>query len=302
MKYNIFILVIFIIFTYSSAIIDANAYYGKDTDKYNSKESNGELVIPEFPKQLDFCGERVPLEIPEVRERAEREFYLLLQQSGQLCLYLKRAGVYFPIYEKLLRENNMPTDLKYLSVAESALFQSRSSKEAFGLWQLMKGTAQSHGLIVNDFIDERANVAKSTKAALKYLSNAKKTLGSWTLAAAGYNMGVAGVKNALATQGVNNYYDLYLNSETSRFVFRIVIIKEFMSNADKYGLNFSEDELYSLGSTKTIKVKGPVEDLISWSKLNHYLYKDVRLLNPWILKTKLPAGDWELLVPSMSQK
>ena len=271
----------------------------KDSNNY---VINNKLVIPAFPEKLDFCGEPVPLDIPEVRERAEREFYLLLQQPGQLCLYLKRAGKYFPIYEKIIAENKLPSDLKFLSVAESALFFSRSSKDALGLWQFMKGTAKLYGLIVNDFVDERCNIVKSTEAALKYLKNAKENLGSWTLAAEGYNMGVVGVKNAMTLQGVNNYYDLYLNVETSRFIFRIVMIKEFMNNAFKYGLNFSKEELYSLGDNDTLKVKGPIENLIIWSRKNDYLYKDIKLLNPWVLNTKLPDGDWELLVPKKQLK
>lgn len=251
-----------------------------------------------LPNKLDFCGERVPLEIPEVRERAEREFYLLLQQPGQLCLYLKRSGKYFPIYEKLLAENKMPDDIKYLSVAESALYQSRSSKNALGLWQFMKGTANTYGLIVNKYVDERCNVEKSTAAALKYLKNSRESLGSWTLAAAGYNMGNAGVRRAMTRQNLSNYYDLFLNEETSRFVFRIIIIKELMKNSQRYGLNFNEKDLYSLGDVSTRKVNGAIQDLENWAVENKYLYKDIKLLNPWILTNELPNGNWELLVPN----
>ncbi len=250
-----------------------------------------------FPKKLDFCGERVPLESPDIRERAEREFYLLLQQPGQLCLYLKRAGRYFPIYEKIIAEQNLPEDLKYLSVAESALYQSRSSKNALGLWQFMKGAGRLYGLTINKFIDERCNVEKSTYAAMKYLKNGKKNLGAWTLAAAGYNMGNAGVRKAMESQNVSNYYDLFLNEETSRFIFRIVIIKELMENARKYGLDFTKDELYSFGDVKKIKVSGSIKNLKKWALSKKYLYKDIKLLNPWILKNKLPQGEWEILVP-----
>lgn len=138
----------------------------------------GDTFDYKLPDELDFCGERVPLNNPEVKERAEREFYLLLQQKGQVVLYIKRAGKYFPTYERLLKEQSLPDDLKYLSVAESALYQSRSSKSAYGLWQFMEGTGKTYGLQINKFVDERANVEKSTAAAIKYLANGKKSLGS----------------------------------------------------------------------------------------------------------------------------
>lgn len=252
-----------------------------------------------LPSKLDFCGELVPLENPEVKERAEREFYLLLQQPGQLVLYLKRAGKYFSIYEKIIAENNLPDDLKYLSVAESALYQSRSAKNAFGLWQFMEGTAKSYGLRVDEWVDERSHFEKSTRAALKYLKNGKDGFGSWTLAAAGYNMGNSGVRSAMNKQGVNNYYDLYLNEETSRFVFRIVIIKELMKNAAKYGLNFSPGDLYSFGKTKTIKLNTQIDDLQKWALEKNTTYKNLKILNPWMLKDKLPIGNWEIVLPDV---
>lgn len=280
--------------------LDINKVYTSNVPEKKEKADNtifSWISSISLPNKLDFCGERVPLEIPEVRERAEREFYLLLQQPGQLCLYLKRSGKYFPIYEKLLAENKLPDDLKYLSVAESALYQSRSSKNALGLWQFMQGTAKSYGLIVDKYVDERCNVKKSTVAALRYLKNGRESLGSWTLAAAGYNMGNAGVRRAMTRQNISNYYDLFLNEETSRFVFRIVIIKELMKNSKRYGLNFNEKDLYSLGDVSTRKINGAIKDLENWAVENKYLYKDIKLLNPWILTNELPSGSWEILVP-----
>ena len=249
-----------------------------------------------FPTELDFCGERVPLENPEIRIRAEREFYLLLQQPGQLALYIKRSGKYFPLYERIIKEMNLPDDLKYLSVAESALFQSRSSKDAFGLWQFMEGTARSYGLRVDKYVDERAHFEKSTRAALTYLSASRRSLGSWTLAAAGYNMGNTGVRNAMTRQKVDNYYDLWLNEETSRFIFRIVIIKELMKNSKKYGIDFSQDELYNFGRTKIVTVNGAIANLYDWALSHNNLYKDVKILNPWIRTTELPTGKWEITI------
>ena len=270
-------------------------------EKPNSNQSINSPVfinisqIP-FPKELDFCGEKVPLHIPEVRERAEREFYLLLQQQGQLALYLKRANRFFPIYERIIKEMNLPDDLKYVSVAESALFQSRSHRDAFGLWQFMEATAREYGLRVDKYVDERANVEKSTRAALTYLQRGHRSFGSWALAAAGYNMGNAGLRRAMTRQNVDNYYDLFLNEETSRFVFRIIIIKELMKNAKKYGIDFPADELYCFGNIRTVKVNGSIPDLFEWSARHKNLYKDVRLLNPWIRTDQLPNGNWEIII------
>jgi len=154
-----------------------------------TRQSNGffEFISSvKMPEHLQWCGEQVPLDIPEVRERAEREFYLLLQRPGQLILYIKRSGRYFPLFERIIKENGMPEDLKYLSVAESALYMSRSSKGAVGLWQFIPSTARHYGLAVNDLVDERRNVEKSTKAAMKYLKQGYKSHKSWMMAAAGY--------------------------------------------------------------------------------------------------------------------
>ncbi len=254
-----------------------------------------------LPSKLSFCGEAVPLDIPEVRERAEREFYMLLQQPGQIILYLKRSGKYFEMFDRVIRENNMPVDLKYLSVAESALYMARSSKGAVGLWQFMEGTARSMGLVVNDNVDERRHPEKSTYAAMKYLRSGFKNTGSWTLAAAGYNMGHGGVDENLGFQLADNFYDLYLNEETSRYILRIVIIKELMENSARYGFIVNDEDKYAPDGKKAVTVSGAVENLAEWAKENNATYKDIKILNPWILKRSLPAAPsgkpWEIAVP-----
>lgn len=259
------------------------------------------LSTIQLPEKLDFCGEVAPLEVPEIRERAEREFYLLLQQPGQLILYLKRSGRYFPIFEKIIKDNNMPDDIKYLAVAESALYMSRSSTNALGLWQFMEETGRKFGLIINSSIDERCHPVRSTEAAMKYLKQGKQNLGSWSLAAAGYNMGHTGVQKRLAHQDTDNYFDLFLNEETSRFVFRIMLIKEFMKNAEKYGIKLNKNQLYKPYEGNTITITTAIDDLVIWSKKNGYSYKDIRLMNPWILDPKVPAPpagkNYEMLVP-----
>jgi hypothetical protein len=254
-----------------------------------------------FPKTLSFCGEKVPLDIPEVRERAEREFYLNLQTPGQLILYIKRAGRYFPIFEQMLKQENVPEDLKYLAVAESALFMARSPKDAVGVWQFMEPTARSMGLRVDEFIDERRHVGKSTKAAIQYLKSGYAASKSWSLAAAGYNMGHGGVKENIDFQKGETFYDLFLNEETSRYVLRIAVIKELMEHAERYGLSLSEEDVYKPSKVKTVMVDRAITDLADWALNNGTTYKDIKLLNPWILKRTLPApkgGAYYIDVPN----
>lgn len=259
------------------------------------------LSTIKLPSQLDFCGEIIPLGISEVRERAEREFYVLLQQPGQIILYLKRSARYFEMYERIFKEENVPDDLKYLSVAESALYMARSPKNAVGLWQFIPETGRSMGLIIDDYVDERCHPEKSTRAAVQYLKDGYSKFKSWTLAAAGYNMGHTGVTENLKFQDVKDFFDLFLNEETSRYILRIVIIKEIMKNPQKYGFNLNKEELYYSEKYETINYKNSIENLSDWAKQNGTTYKDIKLLNPWILKRFLPSPpknkQWEIAVP-----
>lgn len=254
-----------------------------------------------LPAKLSFCGEEVPLSVPEVRERAEREFFMLLQQPGQIVLYIKRAGKYFPLFDRIIKENGMPADIKYISVAESALYMARSSKGAVGLWQFMEGTAKAMGLQVDEFVDERRHPEKSTYAAMKYLKSGYLGNKSWTLSAAGYNMGHGGLKENIDYQYAESFYDLYLNEETSRYILRIVIIKELMENYAKYGFNLRTEDLYTPEKTRLIDVDYRIDNLAEWAKVNNTTYKDLKVLNPWILKRSLPkppsGKTWKIELP-----
>lgn len=254
-----------------------------------------------LPAELDFCGEKVPLDIPEVRERAEREFYINLQTPGQLILYIKRAARYFPLFEEECKKAGVPDDLKYLSVAESALFMARSPKDAVGLWQFIPTTAKAYGLIVNEQIDERRNVKKSTRAALSYLKNGKEISGSWTNAAAGYNMGHENLSENRRYQGKSNFYDLFLNEETSRYILRIAIVKHLMQESANYGIRVAPSEKYQPPKTIIVRESTGIPNLAEWASARSTSYKDVKLLNPWILGRSLPAptkGEyWEIEVP-----
>lgn len=262
---------------------------GEDVDNVNKEQDNltYNLTNTKLPDAIEFCGEVFTFDDPEIKERAERELLLLLQQPGQILLYIKRSGKYFDMYDSYIERFNLPKDLKYVSVAESALYMSRSRAGAMGLWQFMPGTARSFDLRVDKYVDERRHPEKSTVAALQYLSSAKQQFGTWLLAIASYNRGKYGIEDDLEFQGQDNYFDLYLNEETSRYVFRILIIKEMMTNPERYGFSSDNIEKYKLPEYREVKVSGGIENLSDWAKSEGTTYKMVKLLNPWILKRYL---------------
>lgn len=302
MKYTLikFTLVLFALFLMSCS--DDKKATGENLPNGSDKNFFEYLSKIKLPDKLDFCGEVAPLGDSEVRERAEREFYVILQQPGQLILYLKRSGRYFELFERIIKENDMPDDIKYVAVAESALFMARSSKDAVGLWQFIPETARQCGLEVNDFVDERRSPEKSTVAAMKYLKEGYVLHKSWTMAAAGYNMGHKNLADNVEFQKTDNFYNLYLNEETSRYIFRILLIKEMMTRGAAYGLKIDREDYYKPENTKVIECSTEIEDLSEWAISHGTTYKDVKILNPWILKRKLPrpitGKVYEIQVPA----
>lgn len=259
------------------------------------------ISILRLPQKLDFAGEPVPLEDPEVRKRMDREFLLNLQWDGQVMLYLKRSGEYFEMYDRILKEEGAPNDLKYLSVAESALFQAQSSKGAVGLWQFIPETGRRYGLKIDDYVDERRHPEKSTRAAIRLLKDNYKRFGSWGLSAAAYNMGEAAVQDDISFQGGRTYYDLYLNEETSRYLFRVVALKEILSHPERYGYFLKKDDYYAMPPTRTVTVDQEITNLAQWAQSQGTSYKNVKLLNPWILKRSLPKPSgqpYQIAVPA----
>jgi peptidoglycan lytic transglycosylase D len=276
-----------------------------NTTLFNQSQTKGSsqqisrLSTYRIPDSLDFCGERMPLEIPDVRERMEQAFYMELS-DGQIILDLKRSTRYFPYIEQKLRDMNLPNDLEYLPVAESALKNAVSSRSAAGVWQFTDDAARQYGLRINEFVDERFNFRKETDAALKYLMNLHSKFGNWTLAAAAYNMGTGGVKASLDYQMVDSYYSLYLNDETFRFVFRIVALKQIISHYRMYGFDMSPQDFYQPSETKLIVVTR-VPDIATWARNQGSSYKEVKYLNPWLINRSLPAGTWAIELPKYSQ-
>ncbi|MCB9032325.1 MAG: lytic transglycosylase domain-containing protein [Chitinophagales bacterium] len=239
-----------------------------------------------LPTKLDFAGEPVPLNDIEVRERLDRELIVNANWHSSTLLMLKRSKRFFPTIEKILKEEGVPDDFKYLCMAESGLDEVVSSAGAAGYWQFMKTTAAQYGLKVNSDVDERYDLEKSTRAACKYLKNALETTGTWTAAAAGYNMGTAGVTSRLSSQQQMSYYDLYLNSETSRYVFRILALKMIYENPEGFGFSLLEEDKYPELEYYTVNVDSSV-NWVDFAKSYGTSYKMIRHYNQWIRNDKL---------------
>ena len=266
----------------------------EDTEDSPLKESffnNYKVYAIDLPEKLDFAGERVPIEDPDVYERLDREFLVNTYWQSNGLLYIKRANKYFPIIEPILKRNNIPDDFKYLALIESGLTNAVSPAGASGFWQFMKSAAKEYGLEVGDQVDERYHLEKATQAACDYLNAAKRSTGSWTMAAAAYNAGVAGMNRQANLQETNNYYDLWLNNETSRYVFRILAVKEIMKNPKKYGFIFDKKHLYNELPTYSVMIDSSITNLISFAKQYNITYKDLKIYNPWLRDRKLENKD-----------
>jgi membrane-bound lytic murein transglycosylase D len=246
------------------------------------------IVSPQIPEEMNFAGEKVPLENFDIRERLEREFIVNTYWHSATILNLKRANRWFPVIEKILSENDIPDDFKFIPMVETNMDNVISVKGATGFWQFMKPAAKKYGLEVNRIVDERYHVEKSTLAATKYLKDAYTRFGSWTMAAASYNMGMNGAAEQVERQKTNNYYNLALNEETSRYIFRLLAYKEMLKAPQKYGFNIDESELYQPYETKTIKISMEVKHWADFAREYGINYGTLKLFNPWLRENYLP--------------
>lgn len=245
----------------------------------------------EIPDSLAFAGEPVPLNHFDVYESLEKEFLVNSYWHSQTILMLKKAFRYFPIIEPLLKKNNIPEDFKYLVVAESGFSNVVSHAGASGFWQFMKPTAQKYGIEMNDEIDERYNLEKSTEAACKHLKELYSHYKNWTLVAAAYNLGAGNLDKVLSNQKVNSYYDLYLNDETARYVFRVLAIKTILSNPSKYGFYIPKKDRYPIIPTEKFEIDTTINNLSQFAIDKGLNYKLLRFFNPWLRKYKLTVLD-----------
>jgi len=257
------------------------------TDKEEQPNDQQIVKQPEIPDEVYLFGEKIPLENFEVYERLDRELIVNTYFHSATMLALKRAARWFPVIEPILKRNNVPVDFKYLAVAESNLENVVSPAGATGFWQIMKSVATEYGLEVNDEVDERYDVERSTEFACRFLINAYKKFGNWTMAAAAYNAGINGISKWSSIQKTNNYYNLTLGAETSRYIARIAAIKIIMENPTKYGYNLDEKDLYKPLSYKEIMLDSSVTDFADYAASLGINYKTLKLFNPWLRDSSL---------------
>ena len=261
---------------------------------------DAKVRIFEIPKKITFANETVPLEQADVFERFEREIYVNAYWQSNMILLMKRAGKYLPTIEKILQEQGVPDDFKYLAMAESGLLNVISSADARGFWQIMEGTAKDYKLEVSDDVDERYHLEKSTLAACKYLKTAYSKFGNWTSVAASYNIGITGIRKRKEEQNQSNYYNLYLVEETSRYLFRILASKEIFENPKKYGFELSEENIYKQPLFRELKVNQSINSLANWAIQHSSNYKELKIHNPWLRSQKLKikkGGDYIIKLP-----
>ncbi|MFW5663778.1 MAG: lytic transglycosylase domain-containing protein [bacterium] len=257
------------------------------TADLNAVDHNYSVNALPIPESLNFAGEPVPVHNFDVRERFDRELLVNSYWQSQTLLFFKRAYRWFPVIEPILEEEGIPADFKYLALIESGLMNVVSPAGAAGFWQILQSTGRELGLEVNREIDERYHVEKSTRAAAEFLRDAHDLYDSWTLAAAAYNMGRSGLNRQLSSQQATNYYDLWLNEETSRYVFRILAIKTIFENPRGHGFKFKEEDLYPPFEYYTVTVDASVPDWVAFAHEHQITYKELRTLNPWIKQPEL---------------
>lgn len=263
----------------------------------------GFATIPNLPESMTFAGEKILLQDEDIIERLDREVLTNAYYQSATTQMLKRANRWFPMIERILKEENIPDDFKYLAVIESGLVQATSPVGAQGFWQFMPYTAEQYDLEISDEIDERLHVEKSTRAACAYLRDAQDTLKDWLLASASYNRGIGGVRQDMRWQGTDHYFDTDQNNETARYVFRILAVKLIFENPKVYGFDTDKIKLYEPFKTKRVVVKQSIPNLAKWALEKGINFKILTKLNPWLKGNKLTIKNktYQLLLPTESE-
>jgi hypothetical protein len=254
-----------------------------------------------LPDEVTFAGERMPLENFDTRESLEREILVSGYRHSSTILIIKRANRYLPVIEKILAKNGLPDDFKFLVAAESEYSNMISPAGATGFWQIMQATGREYGLEINSVVDERYHLEKSTQFACDFIKKSYEKYGNWTLAAASYNGGRSGIDQQINIQRQNNYYDLLLNEETARYIFRVVAYKLIISDPEIYGFNIGKDDLYPELRYYEVRVDAPVDDFSDFAEKYGTNYKLLKYLNPWLRKPYLtlkPGKEYFIKVPA----
>ncbi|MCL2417245.1 MAG: lytic transglycosylase domain-containing protein [Bacteroidales bacterium] len=258
------------------------------------------IFSPPVPDSLFIFGERVPMEIYHVHERFVRELLVNVYWQSNIILLMKRANRYFPVIEPILEEMGVPSDLKYLALAESAFTHAVSPAGARGFWQFLRGTAIDMGLEVTNYVDERYHLEKATRAAARYMRANYERFGSWTLAAAAYNTGQGNIRRHIENQQTRDYYSMHLPEETMRYVFRILALKTIFENPMAYGIILREQDLWPPIPVRTVVVDTTITDLFAFAREQGTTFQQLRALNPWLRRGSLPNRNrkrYEISIP-----
>ena len=260
-----------------------------DTPAAEASPDTAIFVKPyRLPENVTFAGEKMPLDNFDTRESLDREILTSAYRHSSTILIIKRANRYLPVIEKILKENDIPDDFKYLAAAESEYSNMISPAGATGFWQIMEATGREQGMEINSVVDERYDVEKSTQFACDYFRKSYERFGNWTLAAASYNGGRTAMDEQIRIQNQSNYYDLLLAEETARYIFRAVAYKLIISDPDNYGFTIENDELYPELKYFEVKVDSAITDFSEFARQYGTNYKLLKFLNPWLRKPYLP--------------
>lgn len=253
-----------------------------------------------IPNSIDFANEKVPVEDFDVKESLERELLINSYWHSQTLMLLKKSTRYFGMIEPILKKYNLPDDFKFLALAESGFSNVTSPAGAVGFWQFVPETAKEYGLEVNEEVDERYHIEKSTEAACKFLISSYNIYKSWTMAAASYNAGRKGINKQIQRQYTGNYYDILLNDETARYIFRIVALKIIFNDPKKYGFEIRKEDYYQPIPYSEVTVKTPITDLAKFAFEKRTNYKMLKMLNPWFrdnVLTNIKGKSYVIKIP-----
>lgn len=289
---NTFIILLVGIICFGSGLFIKGSLRYDDKQQQLIEQNIRSYSLP-IPESVTFAGQKISLKEFDVRERFDRELLTNVYWQSQTILLLKRANRFFPTIERILKEEGMPDDLKYVALIESGLLNVNSPVGASGFWQFMDKTGKQYGLTINTEVDERYHLEKATYAACKYFKESYAVFNDWGLVAASYNMGIEGLRRQLKNQSGSSYYDLFLNTETSRYVFRILAMKEIAEKPQQYGFYIAKNHLYDPIPTMNLSVNYSIPDLATWAIQFKTNYKTVKLLNPWLRSNTLTLKEGE---------
>jgi len=254
-----------------------------------------------LPENVTFAGERMPLENFDTRESLDREILTSAYRHSSTIMIIKRANRYFPVIEKILAEYKVPDDFKYLVAAESEFLNVVSPAGATGFWQIMAETGREAGMEINSVVDERYDLEKSTRFACDFFLKSYEKYSNWTLTAASYNGGRASLDEQIRIQKENNYYNLLLNEETARYIFRAVAYKLVINDPERFGFTIKKEEMYPRLDYFEVNVDTAVNDFSAFAKRYGTNYKLLKFLNPWLRKpylTQRPGKVYKIKVPA----